>query len=277
MAWAVAWVILGFCGLLLAACWAAGLWIGGRSKSAALAAAALTLCLIFLRVLFRFRPELEYPLLSSSLYSSIRPLWIFPFVLISLGIEARRMRRWPLRAAVGIATLALFALALQEPWARATFDPGKYRGAPDGDGVCRETQAYTCGPAAAATLLTQIGIRTNEQEMERLCRATPVTGTDEIAVCCALRTRLSGTGLRVTLERPGLDRLARQLRPVLARIRADLLRDHWVVLLAMNDRTAILGDPVLGKVQVPVSEFCAAWRGTMVAVQDVHPALAMAR
>jgi hypothetical protein len=271
----MAWLILGVCGLLMAACWATGLWIGGRSRPATLPAAALAFCLISLRVLFRFRPEVEYPLLSSNLYSAIRPLWVFPFALLSLGIEGSRMRRWPARAVLGIATLAVLMFALQQPWARATFDPVKYAGAPGADGVCLETQPYTCGAAAAATLLTRIGILTNEREMERLCAATPVTGTDEIALCCALRARLSGTGLRVTLERPGLDRLARQLKPVLARVKEDLFRDHWVVLLAMNDRTAVLGDPVLGKVQVPVSEFCESWRGTMVAVVEAHPSLAM--
>ena len=141
--------------------------------------------------------------------------------------------------------------------------------------MCRQTQEFTCGPAAAATLLTQLGIRTDECEMEQLCGATSVTGTDEIAVCRALRMRLSGTRFRVTLERPGLDRLARHLWPVLARVKSDLLRDHWVVLLAMNDRTAILGDPLRGKVEVPASEFCADWRGIIVAVDEAHPALAM--
>ena len=271
----MAWVMLALCGLLFAACWAAGLWIGGRSKPAALAVAGLAFGMIALRALFRFRPEIEYPLLSSNLYSAIRPLWVFPFAFISLGIGARRMSLRPLRAAAGIAALALFAFALQLPWARATFDPGKFAGAPDRNGVCMQTQDFTCGAAAAATLLTQIGIRTNEKEMEQLCDATPVTGTDEITVCRALRTRLAGTGYRVTLERPGLDRLARYLRPVLARIRSDLLCDHWVVLLAMNDRTAVLADPLMGKVEVPVDEFCADWRGIIVAVDEAHPSFAM--
>jgi hypothetical protein len=271
----MAWVIVVSCGLLFAACWAAGLWIGGRSKPVALAAAALTFGMIALRALFRFRPEIEYPLLSFNLYSAMRPLWVFPFAFISLGIGARQVSRLPLRAAAGIAALALFAFALQPPWARATFDPREYAGAPDRDGVCLQTHDFTCGAAAAATLLTQIGIRTNEREMEQLCGATPVTGTDEITVCRALRTRLSGTGYRVTLERPGLDHLARCSRPVLARIKSDLLRDHWVVLLAMNDRTAILADPLMGKVQVPVDEFCADWRGIIVAVDEAHPSFAM--
>jgi hypothetical protein len=267
--------MLSFCGLLFAACWAAGLWIGRRSKPVALAAAALTFGMIALRALFRFRPEIEYPLLSSNLYSAIRPLWVFPFAFLSLGIGARRMRRRPLRATIQIAALALFAFALQQPWARATFNPGDYAGAPDRDGVCLQTQDFTCGAAAAATLLTQIGFRTSEREMEQLCGATPLTGTDEITVCRALQTRLSGTGFHVTIERPALDHLARQLRPVLARIKSDLLRDHWVVLLAMNDRTAILADPLLGKMQVPVGEFCANWRGIIVVVDEAHPSFAM--
>jgi hypothetical protein len=271
----MAWVVLGVWGALFAACWAAGLWVGGRSKPVALAAAALTFGMIALRVLFRLRPEIEYPLLSSNLYSAMRPLWVFPFAFISLGLGVRQMRPRPLRAAVEIAALALFAFALQQPWARATFNPGDYAGAPDHDGVCLQTQDFTCGAAAAATLLTQIGIQTNEREMEELCSATPVTGTDEITVCRALQMRLSGTGLRVTIERPGLDHLARQLRPVLARIRSDLLRDHWVVLLAMNDQTAVLADPLLGKIQVPVGEFCASWRGIIVVISEAHPSFAM--
>jgi hypothetical protein len=262
----MAWMTLGLLAFIFVACWAAGAWIGGRPRSVALAAAALTLGLVALRLLFRFRPEIEFPLISSSLYSAIRPWWVFPLVFISLGIGARRMRRLPWRAAMGVAAAALFAFALQAPWARATFDPGQFGGKPDRDGVCQQTQAFSCGAAAAATLLTNLGIRTSECEMSKLCCSTPLTGTDEIAVCCALRTKLQDCGYSVALERPTPDRLERRLRPVMVRLRSDALRDHWVVLYAINDRTAVLGDPAQGKTTIPVGDFYSAWRGTIVTV-----------
>jgi predicted double-glycine peptidase len=191
---------------------------------------------------------------------------VFPFVFISLGIGARRMSRWPLRAAVGIAAMALFPFALQQPWSRATFDPGEFAGTPGRDGVCLQTQEFTCGAAAAATLLAQLGIRTDECEMSRLCGSTALTGTDEIAVCRALRVKLRDYGYSVALERPSPDRLERHLRPVMARMRSDAFRDHWVVLLAINDHVAILGDPQEGKTEIPAGDFYSAWRGTVVAV-----------
>jgi predicted double-glycine peptidase len=262
----MAWAILVLLGLLFTASWAAGVWIGGRSKPVALAVAALTSGLILLRALFRFLPDIEYPLLSSNLYSAIRPWWVFPFALVLLGIGARRMRQRPLRAAAGIAALGAFLFALQQPWAWATFDPSEFTGKPDCDGVCRQTQDYTCGAAAAATLLAHLGIGSDEREMARLCGSTPLTGTDELAVCSGLRAKLKDSGYSVAVERPNPDRLERHLRPVMARMRAGAFRDHWVVLFAINDQTAVLGDPVEGKTVIPADEFYRTWRGSVVSV-----------
>jgi len=261
----MAWASLVLLAFLFAASCAAGMYVGGRAKPAALTVAALSLLAILVRVLFRFRPDLEYPLLASGLYSAIRPWWVFPFVFVSTGIGMRRMRRWPSRLGMVCAAGGLFVVGLEPSWVLATFHADDYTGCAGRDGVCLQTQDYTCGAAAAATLLGQYGVRTDEREMARLCSCAPLTGTDEIAVCCALRAKLRDAGYRVAVERPGQDGLGRYLRPVMTRMKQDPFRDHWVVLFAINDSFAVVGDPVQGRMELPASEFLANWRGTVIA------------
>jgi predicted double-glycine peptidase len=175
------------------------------------------------------------------------------------------MRQWPLRVILACAVAGLFVIGLEPGWALATFRPDDYTGRAGRDGVCPQTQYYTCGAAAAATLLGQYGVRTDECEMARLCGSAPLTGTDEVSVCCALQEELRDAGYRVTIERPGQDAVGRYLRPVMTRMKMDRLRDHWVVLFAINDSFAVVGDPVQGRMQVPASDFFADWRGTVIA------------
>ena len=134
------------------------------------------------------------------------------------------------------------------------------------DGVVLQTTGHTCGAAAAATLLRQLGVPANEAEMARLSGSAAWLGATEGALCRALQLKLGASAFGVALLRPDEERLARFMRPVLARIRADALRDHWVVLLALNDRVAVLGDPALGRVEMPAAEFLRARRGVTIVV-----------
>ena len=52
----------------------------------------------------------------------------------------------------------------------------------------------------------------------------------------------------------------------MARMRSDAFRDHWVVLFAINDQVAVLGDPMEGRTTIPAGDFYSTWRGTVIAV-----------
>ena len=259
------WLDLTIQGVVCVAACAAGWWAGRFRWAAALA--ALAVAAISLRLLFRFLPEAEFPLLTSSVYSDIRSQWVYPFAFLNIGIGLYRMRGWVWRAGLGTVGALLLVTALSIPLTRATFHADDYLGAPDAGGICLQTQDYTCGAAASATLLASRGIRTDEAEMARLCGSAPLAGADEIALCRALTHKLDGSGFGVALERPNDDALARRQHPALARVRSTLFRDHWVVLLAINDHAVIVADPLQGKVQLPVEEFLSQWRGILVTVE----------
>lgn len=252
----------------------AGWGAGRRGQTASLTALGVAIAFIGLRVLFRFFPECELPLLSSGLYATIQPYGLFPFAFLVLGVAFARTKRIN-RLALSAGALALFVLALCRPWAMATFNRSEFIGMPGPDGVCLQTQDFTCGAAASATLLTSLGIPSDEAEMAYLCRSAPLTGTDEMDICRGLRRKLSDGRFMVVVERPNVDSLFRHTHPVLVRVRATALRDHWVALLAINDRSAILGDPLQGRVTVPVDTFLSQWRGHLIRVERASTLLAL--
>ncbi len=254
-------VLAVLCGL---AAFAAGWRTAERSPSAAVAGAAAAALLVGVRVAFRFRPEWEQSLLRFDLYAAAQLHWVFPVGAFALGVGARRWGAPAGRWACVLAAGALVVFSAAGAWpGRADFRalPAVAR-----DGVVLQTQEYTCGPAAAATLLGQLGVAACEGEMARLCRSAAWLGTTEGALCRALRLKLDSEDFGVAFVRPDGERLARFMRPVLARVRAGPWRDHWVVLLAINDRVAIVGDPALGRVEVPVARFLRDWRGTAIVV-----------
>lgn len=248
--------------LCCAAAFAAGWRVGGLSSRAGALGAGVALALIALRVAFRFLPECEQPLLSSDLYAAIQLYWAFPVIVFSLAIGARRWSVRALRPACVAAAALLTALAVagaaMPAASGATVTP---------DGYVLQSADYTCGAAAAATLLSQLGVPAGEGEMARLCGSAPWLGTTEGGLCRALREKLGASVFGVVMVRPDEDRVFRFMRPVLARIRADAFRDHWVVLLAINDRVAVLADPALGRIEMPAAEFLRARRGVTIVVE----------
>jgi hypothetical protein len=48
----------------------------------------------------------------------------------------------------------------------------------DGDGVCRQSSHYTCGPASAVTVLRKLGLPAEEGEIAILSHTSALTGTE---------------------------------------------------------------------------------------------------
>src|SRR5579859_7012844 len=57
----------------------------------------------------------------------------------------------------------------------------------DGDGVCRQSNDYTCGPAAAVTVLRKLGLPADEGEIAILSHTSSLTGTDPEVLAHALQ------------------------------------------------------------------------------------------
>jgi hypothetical protein len=109
-----------------------------------------------------------------------------------------------------------------------------------------QSEGYTCGPAAAATLLRECGIETSEQEASRGMDLSSRGSTPWM-----LMRHLRRNGLV-----PRLVWCAHQpVDPPVPSVAAVQLMDserrpgirHFIVLLGKTDKTFIIGDPLGGR------------------------------
>jgi len=256
---AYTFMMLGFAGSF-----GIGLWMGRRGRRTRIIAASVCLGLIALRAFFRFRPDLELELFPFGAYVAIHPWWLFPFALCTLGIGAARMTTRMRRVLVSVFAGVVLAFAMEKAWLTAWFDLASCTGVPGRDGICRQTTPYSCGAAAAATLLTRLGRRATESEMASRCDTNALTGTHSISVCLALREMLEPAGYQVNLLRSDWDELIRLKGPALAVITSAPLVDHWVVVLGAREGGVALADPVHGRKVMGKKAFLRRWRRSLI-------------
>ena len=253
--------------LVFASSYGLGLWLGKRRRKVVLAAAAVALTLVVARAYFRFYPEVEFRLFPYDVYASVHAWWLFPFALIILGIGTVRMSKRPERIWIGAFALVTFLFAVERVWLTATFDAAAFRGKQRPDGVCRQTTPYSCGAAAAATLLGRLGISVTEAEMAERCGTNAMTGTDALSSVLGLRKMLGPMGYRVGLVRTDWQGLCRLNRPAMAIMRETVLIDHWVVVILAREEGVVTANPSVGRVIVPKQKFLRRWRGLLIVVE----------
>ncbi len=264
MAWL--WTVLAL--LLFAAAYAAGVRLARRPGRVPSVVAVVGTACVVLRAVLRWHPDLDYALLPFDCYAVVRPWWAFPFMFAVLGVGTARMSTRFARGGLAVFSAILFLYAASRLVATAALDPADFRGVPGPDGNCGQTTDYSCGAAAAATMLARRGVPADEREMVFLCGTTALTGTDEFGVCRGLRTKLAGRGGRVGVVRAGWEDLRRRPLPAMAILTHTFFVDHWVVVLEADDRGVLVGDPLITRpYRMEKPAFLRRWRGVLVVVE----------
>ncbi|MBI2920498.1 MAG: hypothetical protein HYY18_05380 [Planctomycetes bacterium] len=259
------WLPLPAAFLVFASGLAAGLWIGKREgKRFPVAALCACIALIGLRIFWRLYPETEYDLFPFDAYVRVRPWWAIPFATLAAGVGAMRMSTRGARLGVATAGALLVVMGLQYVWLTVRIDHSRMAGEPNADGICPQTTDYTCGAAAAATLVSRLGARATEREMAALCGTNAFTGTDEFGVAAGLRAKLTGTGRRVDVVGADWEGLLRAPKPAAATIRYSPTVDHWVVVLDARPDRVLIADPVRGREDWTRQKFESRWRKVLV-------------
>lgn len=130
----------------------------------------------------------------------------------------------------------------------------------DADGVCRQSNEYNCGPAAAVTALRKLGFSAEEGQIAILARTSSATGTPPDMLADALRQHYGGQGLVCEYR---LFKDVAQLRSAgltLAVIEFAFMVDHYVLILEVTDQQVIIADPLSGKRVLSQKEFKRIWR-----------------
>jgi len=258
------WLVLSLA--LFAGFFALGAWVGLRRARAAPWSVGGAVVLIFLRILWRLYPQFEYPFFPFDWYVEVRPWWVFAPAQFAVGVGAAKMSTKGARVGVAMLGLLLWVVSGQRMVLSYMLPQDEMKGTPDEKGVVRQTTDYTCGAAAAATVLTQMGVRATEREMAELCGTNAFTGTDEFGVAKGLRARLPGARVRVLGG--DWEDLKRAPMPAAVTIRHVPWIDHWVVVLEVQDAAVIVGDPVGGRKVMRKEVFLRRWRGVMVTVAE---------
>lgn len=262
------WVMFATLTLVFAGSYVAGVWFGTRRRSIATACAGICLGAILVKVLSRYFPDIEYSILSNDIYVILRPWWVFPFSLSILGMGIHQIQRQRTRKLVTGFAVLVFVLAIERLLITVTFDPSSCTGKPGEDGVCLQSTSYSCGAAAASTLLERLGVESDEREMAILCRTNSLTGTDELSVCNGLRKKLPETQYRINLVRSDWEELCRGQFPAMATMKLTFLIDHWVVVFDVEEDGVLVGDPSTGRFKMHKDIFLEHWKKVLVAVED---------
>jgi len=128
----------------------------------------------------------------------------------------------------------------------------------DVDGVCIQSNSYTCGPAAAVTVLRQKGFRAEEGELAVWAHTTRFTGTQPDVLCRVIQDHCGVPCREVFFH--DISEL-RSCVPVVVTVTFAFLVDHFVTVLEVTDTTVVVGDPLEGRVELTREQFDRRWRG----------------
>jgi predicted double-glycine peptidase len=137
----------------------------------------------------------------------------------------------------------------------------------DSDGICHQSTDYTCGPAAAVTALHKLGLKANESELALLAHSTAATGTPPDDLAEALQERYAKEGLVCEYRVFKSVTELKDCCPVLAIVKFNLILDHYVTVLKVNDHAVTVGDPLQGIETLSIADFTEKWRFVGVVIR----------
>jgi hypothetical protein len=141
----------------------------------------------------------------------------------------------------------------------------------DPDGVCRQSNEYTCGPAAAVTALRKLGFPAEEGEIAILAHTTSLTGTEPDVLAKVLRQRYGAAGLMAEYRAfNGIEEL-KDAGLTVAILRFNALQDHCVTIFGVQTNGVSVADPLTGLNIVPNEEFEEKWQFVGIVLKRVGP------
>ncbi len=141
----------------------------------------------------------------------------------------------------------------------------------DGNGVCLQTDAYTCGPAASVTALRRLGVDATIGEVAVIAWTGPTVGTAPDILARALEARFGGDGIRAEYRTFESIRDLPRDGVTIAVVKLTFMIDHYVAVFGVDATHVAVGDPLKGLVRLPREEFGERWRHTGVVLQRELP------
>lgn len=265
------WICVTMMPFVLAAACLAGYRLGRKGGKWPIIGLAASLPLLLLRAMLSLYPNVAIALIPFDWYSGAHRWWGLAVGFFMLGLATAALRRCPTRRLAQVCEALLVLTAAAFLMGAVRCNPSKLNGRPSGpNGACYQTASFSCGPAAAATLLSQWGVATTEQEMARLCHTNGVMGTDALPAYWAVNRKLPRE-LEASLVRADADDLPWIGVPAMALIRSTPMRNHWVVILQSDREQVRLADPAGSVYEVSRDHFARDWSGILILIDELPP------
>lgn len=220
----------------------------------------VSLPIVLGHALFAIVPSLPVWLFDYSVYAAVeRELWA-PFAVLLFAALSHTIPAKNRRAMVMMAWVLVGLVVYTVSWRLVRPDvydsPNRA-----GDGVCMQSEDWTCGPASAVTLLDRMDIDATEGEMAERMSATPRWGVSEYSAAHGLQEKLKdehNDGV-VRVVFCDVDTLQTFKTPMLISVKHNFWFNHMVCLLRFNDGGVTLADPLKGTVRMTSDQFMKNW------------------
>ena len=264
---------LAVVGIAVVAFWV-GRWCSRLPKPFWVIGYCLPLGLILLYCLAQFEPRIALaPPISWMSVGRVRFVGFNFMATMMLSAPLTRLARKRNRVVVRLLIVVLTSMSVL-PFLAPALNRSYLAGLKtrvDSDGVCRQSNDYTCGPAAAVTALRKLGFPAEEGEIAILAHTSSLTGTEPDVLAKELRKRYGPDGLiaefhafrdLAELRRAGL---------TVAVMEFNSLQDHCVTIMGMETNRILVGDPLLGLTSVSSEEFESKWLHAGIELRRVSP------
>ena len=214
-------------------------------------------------------PAVAVRVIPLDVLSRLEGLGAAPFFAFVIGVawsmgELRRQRALVIMAGVvGAGYFLQGGLWMLQTTPAAAF-------AQSGDDVDqRQSQDYSCVPAACVTTLRIFGVQTDEAEMARLTETRPGRGATMIRAMRGLDQRLSGSSIRPVLVEPSYDELLGVQPPFMTPLRYEARQLHMVTVLRVDPHRVILADPASGLEAMTRYQFELLYHGQAIVFEHL--------
>ncbi|MHC4988971.1 MAG: cysteine peptidase family C39 domain-containing protein [Planctomycetota bacterium] len=243
------------CGILLIAIVGIllGRWASVRSTSARIFAMSASFAVVGLILVARQGSLWQaFPFLCPIAASRLRFVLLAFAVTLGLTAPLSQLRSLTSRFVTCLIMGFFIAILVSLPFlgpALIQSDLAASRTRMDIDGVCRQSQPFTCGPAAAVTALNRFGVEASEGELAMQSHTSPIIGTSPW-----------------DLHMNSIDQLPADAI-LLAVVRDAPASDHCVAVLGVHENTVTIADPMAGLVNMPRDSFTHLWRNCGILLQ----------
>ncbi len=261
MEWSAVWFFLTLG--LGALAWAGGCHVARHSPARGrLVAAVGVLCLLAWSGLQR-HPAISVRLFPVEMLSILEGIGGVPLFLMICGIAwAMAVHHAQRRLIIAAAVLGGVVMLQGGMW-MLQVTPAQALGVEASPDI-RQSQEWSCVPAATATALNHLGIRATESEMATLTHARPGTGSTTIRALHALRQKLQATAIQPELVQvPAGDLLGMRL-PAVTPLQFETTQRHMVVLKSVGQDGVHMHDPMYGSIHMTLHDFTAVYRNELI-------------